>query len=115
MQTTVRGVRVSRTSYALATTLIRSWALAGESRAVYAANVLMLMIAHDSPEFKASLNRADVVTPDGTPLVRMLRLKGHPGQQRVYGPTLMLHVLEMAAREKLPVGFFGGDQVTLEK
>jgi N-acetylglucosaminyldiphosphoundecaprenol N-acetyl-beta-D-mannosaminyltransferase len=41
------------------------------------------------------------------PLVWMLRLKGQPDQERVYGPTLMLHVLEAAARENLPVGFYG--------
>jgi len=44
----------------------------------------------------------------------MLRLKGYKDQQRVYGPTLMLHVLKMAAREKIPIGFYGGDVKTLE-
>jgi N-acetylglucosaminyldiphosphoundecaprenol N-acetyl-beta-D-mannosaminyltransferase len=44
-----------------------------------------------------------------------LRLKGVKGQTRVYGPILMLHVLEMAAREKIPVGFYGAKDQTLEK
>jgi len=44
----------------------------------------------------------------------MLRLKGIKRQQRIYGPTLMLKVLEMAAREQLPAGFYGGERNTLE-
>jgi N-acetylglucosaminyldiphosphoundecaprenol N-acetyl-beta-D-mannosaminyltransferase len=37
-----------------------------------------------------------------------MRLKGARGQQRVYGPALMLNLLEAAARENIPVGFYGG-------
>jgi N-acetylglucosaminyldiphosphoundecaprenol N-acetyl-beta-D-mannosaminyltransferase len=48
------------------------------------------------------------------PLVWLLRLKGVKKQTRVYGPTLMLHVLGLAAREKIPVGLYGGDNSTLE-
>ncbi|MGC8856755.1 MAG: WecB/TagA/CpsF family glycosyltransferase [Anaerolineae bacterium] len=44
----------------------------------------------------------------------MLRLKGHRSQERVYGPTLMLHVVEAARRENLPVGFYGGAPEVLE-
>ena len=34
--------------------------------------------------------------------------------ERVYGPTFMLHVLEAAAREKIPVGFYGGTPEVIE-
>ena len=64
--------------------------------------------------FREVVNRADLVTPDGMPLVWMMRLKGLHNQQRVYGPTLMLHVLEAAAREKIPVGFYGGTPEVIE-
>ena len=60
------------------------------------------------------VNSADLVTPDGMPLVWMLRLKGYPDQQRVYGPTLMLHVLEAAANENIPVGFYGSSPEVLQ-
>ena len=75
----------------------------------------MLMEAFDSPDLMEILNHADMITPDGMPLVWMLRCKGQTSQERVYGPTLMLHVLEMASRENIPVGFYGGDVSTLEK
>jgi N-acetylglucosaminyldiphosphoundecaprenol N-acetyl-beta-D-mannosaminyltransferase len=44
----------------------------------------------------------------------MMRLKGAKGQQRTYGPTLMLQILEMASRKKIPVGFYGGEPAILE-
>jgi N-acetylglucosaminyldiphosphoundecaprenol N-acetyl-beta-D-mannosaminyltransferase len=113
--TSVIGVEINETSYEAATGLIRTWAQLGESRAVYATSVHGTMEAHDVPEFRKILNRADLVTPDGMPLVWMLRLKGVTRQQRVYGPSLMLYVLEMADREKIPVGFYGGESTTLEK
>ncbi len=111
----VIDVNVSETSYASATAQIRFWALTRERRIVFAANVHMIMEAHDSPAFKKILNSADMITPDGMPLVWMLRLKGVKGQTRVYGPTLMLQVLEMAAREKIPVGIYGSTDQTLQK
>ena len=74
----------------------------------------MLMEAYDSPEYSKIINSADLVTPDGMPLVWMLHLKGNPGQQRVYGPTLMLHILESAERENVPVGFYGSSPEVLQ-
>jgi N-acetylglucosaminyldiphosphoundecaprenol N-acetyl-beta-D-mannosaminyltransferase len=73
------------------------------------------MEAHDSPAFHILVNDADLVTPDGMPLVWMMRLKGVRRQQRVYGPTLMLHVLAAAARAGVPVGFYGGAPEVLDK
>jgi len=104
----VLGVRIDSTDYASATRQILDWAHEMESRYVCAANVHMVMEAYDSPMFQRIVNGADLVTPDGMPLVWMLRAKGRSGQGRVYGPTLMLQVLEAAVREGIPVGFYGG-------
>jgi N-acetylglucosaminyldiphosphoundecaprenol N-acetyl-beta-D-mannosaminyltransferase len=112
--TSVLDINIHETSYESATRQIQSWAQAGESRAVYATGVHGTMEAHDRLEFRRILNRADLITPDGMPLVWMLRWKGVKEQQRVYGPTLMLHVLEMAEQERIPVGFYGGEPQTRE-
>lgn len=111
----VTVARVSPVGYRDATEAIELWALVGESRYVCCANVHTLMEAYDSPEFASVINGADLVTPDGMPLVWMMRLKGSKNQQRVYGPTLMLHVLEAATRAGLPVGFYGGKAEVLDK
>jgi len=111
----VINVNLSETNYALVSDQIRTWSQVGESRYICIANVHVIITAHDSYAFRKVVNLADMVTPDGMPLVWMLRLKGVKGQTRVYGPTLMLHILEMAAREKIPVGFYGSTDQTLQK
>lgn len=108
------GSCIHAISYQDANEKILNWVLINQSRYVCAANVHMIMEAWDDPGFKEIINNADMVTPDGMPLVWMLRLKGSKDQQRVYGPTLMLRVLDMAARENIPVGFYGGRPEVLE-
>ncbi len=110
----ILGMRVDATSYDDATRRILAWARGGESRYVCVATVHMVMEAHDHPEYQALVNAADLVTPDGMPLVWMLRRLGIPGQSRVYGPDLTLHVCRAAAREGIPVGFYGGHPEVLE-
>jgi N-acetylglucosaminyldiphosphoundecaprenol N-acetyl-beta-D-mannosaminyltransferase len=105
---------VSTTSYAAAVNMIAGWSCNSESRYVCIANVHTLMEAWDFADFRSIINNADLVTPDGMPLVWMMRWKGQWEQQRVYGPTLMLHVLETAAQENIPVGFYGGTPDVLE-
>ena len=101
----ILGVNIHPTSYTDAVQKIIHWAQSGESRMVCAANVHMVMEAHDNPGFKAILNGADLVTPDGMPLVWMLRRMGARRQERVYGPDLMLHVLAAA---HAPGAYFEG-------
>ncbi len=108
MKISVVDCNVDVTSCFEATIQILGWAVAGEGRYICAANVHMLMEARDSAAYDKIVNSADLVTPDGMPLVWMMRLKGAEEQQRVYGPDLMLSVLEAAAREHIPVGLYGG-------
>jgi N-acetylglucosaminyldiphosphoundecaprenol N-acetyl-beta-D-mannosaminyltransferase len=61
------------------------------------------------------VNAADLVVPDGVPLVWMMRRLGFPQQERVYGPDLTLRILEAAAQEGIPVGFYGSTPQTLER
>ncbi|MGD0613000.1 MAG: WecB/TagA/CpsF family glycosyltransferase [Anaerolineales bacterium] len=114
MSSSILGVPIHTTSYAQATEKILAWARAGEGRCVYAANVHVVIEAQDHADFLELLRRADLCTPDGMPLVWMLRLKGYRSQQRVYGPTLTLHLLAAAAEEGIPVGFLGSTPEVLE-
>jgi N-acetylglucosaminyldiphosphoundecaprenol N-acetyl-beta-D-mannosaminyltransferase len=110
----ILGMRVDPTSYEEATEKVLAWAAAGESRYVCVANVHMVMEAHDDPSFRALVNAADLVTPDGMPLVWMLRKLGYPHQERVCGPELTSRVCAEAARRGVPVGFYGGHPEALE-
>jgi N-acetylglucosaminyldiphosphoundecaprenol N-acetyl-beta-D-mannosaminyltransferase len=110
----ILGTRVDGTSYADATRRVVAWALRGESRAVFVAAVNNVMQAHDDPAFLKVMNGADLVTPDGMPLVWGLRRLGVPHASRVYGPDLTPEVLTEAEARGLPVGFYGGTPEVLE-
>ena len=99
---------VDATSYESATQQIVAWAKENASRSVCLANVHMVMEAVDDPSFRAMIQKADLVTPDGMPLVWGLKLLGIEQAQRVYGPTLTLHVCGAAARQNIPIALYGG-------
>ncbi len=109
----ILGMRVDATSYQDATRRILDWAQKQESRYVCVSNVHMTMESYDNPEFRTVVNSADLVTPDGMPLVWCLRQMGIHEQQRVYGPTLTLHVCEAAAEAGVPLGLYGGQEHVL--
>ena len=106
--------RVDATSYRHATGQVLDWAAAGESRYVCVATVNNLIEGCDDPGYNALMEAADLVTPDGMPLVWGLRLLGVPGASRVYGPDLTPLVCEEAARRGVPVGFYGGQDDVLD-
>lgn len=110
----VLGVRVDATNYLDATARILKWAEERRGRYVCFANVHMTMECHDSPALQQAVNEADLVTPDGMPLVWALTRMGVANQTRVYGPTLTLNVCEAAAREGVPVGFYGASEQVLQ-
>jgi N-acetylglucosaminyldiphosphoundecaprenol N-acetyl-beta-D-mannosaminyltransferase len=103
----VLGLRVDATSYAHASdTILELGATGGGMTCV--STVHMVMEAFDAPDYQRIVNAAELVTPDGMPLVWMLRALGIPGATRVYGPDLTLAVCEHAERRGVPVGFYGG-------
>jgi N-acetylglucosaminyldiphosphoundecaprenol N-acetyl-beta-D-mannosaminyltransferase len=104
----ILGTRIDATSYEDATARIIQRAAAGESCYVCAANVHMVMEAHDDPDFSQVVNSAALVTPDGMPLVWGLQQLGLRDATRVYGPTLTLHVCRAAADMHVPIALYGG-------
>jgi len=109
----ILGMRVDAVTYQQATARILAVACAGGQGVVCAANVHMVMAAHADPELRAAINRSLLVTPDGMPLVGMLRGLGVRGASRVYGPTLMLEVCAAAAVQQVPIALYGGEEATV--
>ncbi len=103
----ILGTRTDSTNYSDAAAQVLAWANVPECRYVCVSNVHVTMESYDSPEYRAIVNGADLVTPDGMPLVWALRLFGVARATRVYGPTLTEHVLERAAQAGVAVGFYG--------
>jgi N-acetylglucosaminyldiphosphoundecaprenol N-acetyl-beta-D-mannosaminyltransferase len=101
-------MRVDATSYEDASGRVARWARDRRSAYVCVATVHMLMEAFDSPAFRQVVNGADLVTPDGRPLVWALRSLGVKEASQVRGTDLTTHVVERAAREGIPIGLYGG-------
>jgi len=68
-----------------------------------------IMESRTDQSLRQILNNAFLCTPDGMPTVWMGKLSGHPEMSRVYGPDLMLAVME-ATRDKPVRHFFYGGQ-----
>ncbi len=68
-----------------------------------------VMEAQHDAQFKAILNSADLVVPDGFPLVWLGRRKGFLRlRRRVYGPELMLRFCAESASKEYRHFFYGG-------
>jgi N-acetylglucosaminyldiphosphoundecaprenol N-acetyl-beta-D-mannosaminyltransferase len=111
----ILGMRVDATTYHSASREIIDWAKAGQSRYVCVAAVNNVMESYDDPSFLDVMNRADLITSDGMPLVWGLRGLGVPGAKRVYGTHLSTVLLGLAEREGIGVGFLGGGPDVLRK
>ena len=114
----VAGTRVSATSYEELVKLCAEWTLfekGGRSRYICVTSVHGVIEARRDQSLRTALEDADVVTPDGMPVVWALRSFGKRHQERVYGPTLMLHLCEAAARAGQKLFLYGARPDTLQQ
>lgn len=81
---------------------------AGACGSVTAAAVNLVISARNEPAtMKAALDLT-LAVPDGQPLVWALHLLGRKRATRIYGPDLMKHWCERAARSGTPAYLYGG-------
>ncbi len=75
----------------------------------------MIIEAHWDSKFADLVNKADLVTPDGMPLAKAMKLLYSIEQDRVAGMDLLPDLLKNAEVEKLGVFFYGGTDEMLAK
>lgn len=109
----VLGQRVDVIDSVRAVEKVIGWARDGQQRYVCLSNVHMIMEGYDDDAFRDVINRADLVAPDGMPLVWALRVVGAKEATRVRGPDLMPRLLAEAERTSVEVGFLGSTEHTL--
>jgi len=119
-KTEVLGVGISATSYDEVVHVCSAWISQRRNghnvpaKYICATSVHGVMEARKNEQIREVLNQADIATPDGMPLVWALRSFGMEEQQRVYGPTLMLKLLEQAERAGHRIFLYGGRTDTLQ-
>ena len=76
--------------------------------------VHMVMESHDNAEYGERVNGADVIIPDGMPLVWMQKMQGAKNANRVRANDLMIMLCAFAEKNNLTVGFYGGQQKVID-
>jgi exopolysaccharide biosynthesis WecB/TagA/CpsF family protein len=117
------GINYAVVDYSSAVHQIMEWVshleLNPDSKQGYGVTALAvhgLIEGYRNTDLKHQINSIDLIVPDGQPVRWAMnwfyktRLK-----DRVYGPTLTLHVLQAAAQKNIPVFFYGSQQLTLNK
>lgn len=110
----ILGTSIATTSYAEVLALIEG-PPADRAQLFAFCNVHSVMTARRDRDVRVALDRMDIASPDGMPLVWVLRRRGYPDQPRVYGPDLM----ELALPHGVDLGwrhfFFGASDETLDR
>lgn len=86
-----------------------------QSSYVCVANVHMCIETYKNDSFANIVNGADLVTPDGKPLVFGLKWLYGIEQDKVSGPDLMPSLLAEAEKQQLRVFFYGATQTVLNQ
>jgi N-acetylglucosaminyldiphosphoundecaprenol N-acetyl-beta-D-mannosaminyltransferase len=101
------GMLVDEINYESVLVQVCQWTAASSSRYVCISNVHMVMESYDDTGFQEIVNGADLVVADGVPVFWASRWLGLTKQELVLGLELTIRLCEMAAREGIPVGFYG--------
>lgn len=108
------GIRVSLIRPADALATIEGWIAERSRRYVCITGVHGIIESRRDATLRDIHNRADMVTPDGMPLVWLARALGHAGIARVYGPDLMRAVTAASPSRGYRHFYYGGAPGTPE-
>jgi len=110
------GIDYAIVDYESASDVIIDHAARNSSFGVSALAVHGLVTSVKEKEIGRRVKTIDLVVPDGQPVRWALNSYYKVGMKdRVYGPTLTLHVLEKASKQNLKVYLYGSTESTLQK
>ena len=110
----VDGQKINSASYDDLISQVQQRALDKRGFSVFTLNLDHLVKRRANPAFRAAYSRATFVTADGAPVVALARRQG-ARLARTTGADMIEPLCAMAAREDLPVYFFGSSKDVLEQ
>lgn len=108
----VCGVPVSAVNIEAACDIIGGWIQSREKVYICVAPVSTIVDCQSDAAYKKVLDNADMITPDGMPVVWVGRLKGDKNISRTYGPDLMLALCEEGQGKGYKHYLYGGTEKT---
>jgi N-acetylglucosaminyldiphosphoundecaprenol N-acetyl-beta-D-mannosaminyltransferase len=111
----VLGVAVSAINMADALAALRGWVERRETHYVCVTPAHAVMACVDQPDLRLIYNQSGLTTPDGMPIVWLLRRAGFKQVERVYGPDLMLASCGALRQVGCRHYFYGGAPGVAEK
>ena len=111
----VLGVGISVLSLDLAVETLFRGVEQGELGYVTVTGVHGVVESQSDNELRKIHNRSFLSTPDGMPMVWLGKWRGHDEMTRVYGPDLMLRVIDEGRGRGAKHYFFGGGDGVVEK
>jgi N-acetylglucosaminyldiphosphoundecaprenol N-acetyl-beta-D-mannosaminyltransferase len=102
------GVLIDHVDSRAAVERIHRFLEVGGSHQVVTVNLDFLYLAERDPDFRVTINQADLAVPDGMPLVWLSHALGTPLKGRVTGVELVHESCQIAAEAGIGVFFLGG-------
>jgi len=106
------GVPVSAVNLGMACEILDGWIKGRKKSYVCVAPVSTIVDSQVEAEYRKVINEADMVTPDGMPLVWMGKLRGYKDIGRTYGPDLMLALCGQGQKKGYKHFLYGGSKNT---
>ena len=111
----VLGVGISVVNMTIALNEIQGWIKNGTRKYVCIRDSHGLILCQNDNLLRRIHNSADMVTPDGMPLVWLLKIAGFGYAGRVYGPDLMGSLLKLSCEYKYKHFFYGSTDEVLNR
>lgn len=107
-QVNILGMNLNAVNIPRTLKIIERWLEECQSRYICLANVYAVTESQHDENLRHIYNHADLVTPDGMPLVWLSRLRGFSQVRRVYGPDLLREFCKISRNKGYRHFFYGG-------
>jgi N-acetylglucosaminyldiphosphoundecaprenol N-acetyl-beta-D-mannosaminyltransferase len=105
----ILGVKVNRIDMAAALRAVSSFIASETPHMIVTADASMIALAQDDSELREIINEADLVTPDGSGIIKGAKILGTPLIERVSGVDLAREMCKMSAEQGFSVFFLGAE------